>query len=442
MHLFVTDGNLRSTLAVVRGLGFEGVPVTVGAETASSLAGSSRYCRERVQYPSPLKEPRRFQEFLLEKLADCPAVLLPMSDITVRLAAELAPELMASGARWPFASQECVEQVQDKRHVLRVAASLGITCPDELLPEGSVIEDVAPRLRYPVVLKPRFSRYRQTDSWIKGQVRYAHNPAELINVYHACNRLIPDPLVQEWIEGVGCGVFLLLWDGELKAAFAHQRLREKPPAGGVSVLCESSPLDDRLVAQCTTLLSALRWQGPAMVEFKRDRSGQPVLMEVNGRFWGSLQLALDAGMNFPALLYRLATGERVSPRFDYRVGIRSRWLLGDFNQMLQRLLCRSSVGHIGPGNSRFRAVREFFDFGDPAVRFENPRRDDLGPFWSECASYLRRRMLPADWILASARTTRVPSVEQLPAARDLRFSPKSFAPLTGAIDREGGTGGK
>jgi len=326
-------------------------------------------------------------------MARRPGVLLPMSDMSVRLAAEVAPELMATGARWPFPSRECIEQAQDKRHVLKVAAGLGMACPRELLPEGSAVEDVAPTLRYPVVVKPRFSRYLRGDAWIHGRVQYAHNPAELIALYRACHNSIPNPLVQEWIEGVGCGVFVLLWDGQLKAACSHRRLREKPASGGVSVLCESTPLDERLLSDCINLLAALRWQGPAMVEFKLDRSARPVLMEVNGRFWGSLQLALDAGMNFPAMLYRLALGETLPSCSDYRIGVRSRWLLGDLDQLLLRLLRQEAVGRQVANGSRIQACRDFFDLPDTSVRLENPRWDDLRPFWFECGSYLRKKIL-------------------------------------------------
>lgn len=393
MRLFVTDGNLRSTLAVVRGLGQQGISATVGAETAGSLAGSSRYCRETVRYPSPMEQPRRFQEFLCQEMARRPGMLLPMSDVTMRLAAEVAPELMALGTRWPFPSLESIELAQDKRHVLKVASGLGMACPRELLPEASAVEDVAPTLRYPVVIKPRFSRYLHCDTWVQGSVQYADNPAELIALYRTCHSRIPNPLVQEWVEGVGCGVFVLRWDGQLKAAFSHRRLREKPASGGVSVLCESAPLDECLVGDCIHLLSALRWQGPAMVEFKLDRSARPVLMEVNGRFWGSLQLALDAGVNFPAMLYRLAVGETLPSCSDYRIGVRSRWLLGDLDRLLLRLLGRKATGRQVANGSRVQACREFLDFSATSGRLENPRWDDLRPFWFECGSYLRKRTL-------------------------------------------------
>src|SRR5207245_8993362 len=120
-------------------------------------------------------------------------------------------------------------------------------------------------------------------------------------------------LLQRWVEGIGEGFFALRWGGRTVAMFAHRRLREKPPVGGVSVYRESIPLDDALVGPGLRLLDALDWQGVAMVECKRDLiSGRHVIMEVNGRFWGSLQLAIDAGVDFPSLLVRCGAAAMVA----------------------------------------------------------------------------------------------------------------------------------
>src|SRR5262249_42882381 len=116
-------------------------------------------------------------------------------------------------------------------------------------------------------------------------------------------------LLQQRIVGPGVGIFLLLWSGGLVATFAHRRIREKPPSGGVSVYRESIAADPRLVACSLALLRQFAWEGVAMVEYKIDATtGVPYLMEINGRFWGSLQLAVDAGVNFPELLVSLALG--------------------------------------------------------------------------------------------------------------------------------------
>ena len=123
-------------------------------------------------------------------------------------------------------------------------------------------------------------------------------------------------LVQQRIVGPGVGIFLLLWDGAVRATFAHRRLREKPVSGGVSVYSESVSADPALVERSRQLLEQMQWSGVAMVEYKLEtKTGTPYLMEVNGRFWGSLQLAIDAGVDFPALLVAAATG---APLADYR----------------------------------------------------------------------------------------------------------------------------
>ncbi len=161
-------------------------------------------------------------------------------------------------------------------------------------------------------------------------------------------------LLQHWVAGVGEGFFALRWGGRTVATFAHRRLREKPPWGGVSVYRESIALDEALVGPGLRLLDALAWQGVAMIECKRQAAtGRQIIMEVNGRFWGSLQLAIDAGVDFPALLVRCAAGETVPEGGDYQVGVRSRWFWGDVDHLYLRLRDGSAAG------SRLGAVLAF-----------------------------------------------------------------------------------
>jgi predicted ATP-grasp superfamily ATP-dependent carboligase len=197
-------------------------------------------------------------------------------------------------------------------------------------------------------------------------------------------------LLQRRIVGPGSGIFLLVWDGKLVASFAHRRLREKPPAGGVSVYSESVPADPMLVEQGFRLLCHFGWQGVAMLEFKTDRStGRRYLMEVNGRLWGSLQLAVDAGVDFPALLVGCALGDTpVSP--GYRVGMRNRWWWGDVDHLLTRL--RRSAADLGlpPGApSRGQVLLDFLRVWRPGDRNEILRLTDPMPFVRETLGWLR-----------------------------------------------------
>jgi predicted ATP-grasp superfamily ATP-dependent carboligase len=400
VSVFVTDGEQRATLALVRALGREGIPVTVGSRGPSSLAGSSRYCGPSVRYPSPIEAADGFQRALLKAMQDGKyRLLFPMTDVTTRLVAQMR-EALAPLVRVPFPPEEQIERAQDKREVLLLARQLGIGSPGTyMLDEGESLADVGRRIRYPAVIKPRFSWWLRGGKWISGNVEYARDLQDLTDKYHKSDLLIPRPLVQEKIEGEGRGVFLLLWNGELKAAFCHRRLREKPPWGGVSVYRESIQFDQELVQKSFTLLQTIGWQGPAMVEFKTDRQdGQSKLMEVNGRFWGSLQLAIDAGMNFPLLLYRLANGEDVRCQLDYKVGVKSRWLLGDLDNLLIRLTHSGETnGDFRYETSKLRASLDFMKLYERDLHYEVFRFEDPAPGWYEWKSYVRellRRFSP------------------------------------------------
>lgn len=395
MSVLLTDGEQRSTLAVVRSLGRAGVKVVVGAESTLSLASSSRYCATRLCYPSPLDDPEAFLECITNEVRSGDnSVLIPMTEITTLVIAEAAQRFGADVVL-PIPKQEQISTAQDKRRVCLLARHLGINVPSTfMLSEDDRVEDLASKLPYPVVIKPRFSRLFHNGTWAVGSVDYAVSPKDLIAKYHAAHSRIPYPLVQERIEGEGRGVFLCIWGGELKAALCHRRLREKPPWGGVSVYSESIPLDQKLVEKSFELLRAIGWQGVAMVEYKVDgRDGRAKLMEINGRFWGSLQLAIDAGVDFPLILYRLASGEKVSPQFSYQVGTKFRWLLGDLDNLSIRLRRAWPLGYPRPSASRIRACCEFLKFYEINLHYDVARFGDLRPAWFELKAYMRTLLL-------------------------------------------------
>jgi predicted ATP-grasp superfamily ATP-dependent carboligase len=97
--------------------------------------------------------------------------------------------------------------------------------------------------------------------------------------------------------------------------YAHQRIREYPPEGGASA-CAVSRRDEELRRYADDLLSALDWHGVAMVEFKDTADGVPKVVEINPKFWGSLDLAIESGLNFPRALLELSAGTR---EFDFEL---------------------------------------------------------------------------------------------------------------------------
>jgi predicted ATP-grasp superfamily ATP-dependent carboligase len=198
-------------------------------------------------------------------------------------------------------------------------------------------------------------------------------------------------LVQERITGQGAGIFTLFNQGKPIVFFAHKRLREKPPTGGVSVLRESIPLDQGMKNHVVKLLSRLNWHGVAMVEFKlEEKTGIPYLIEVNGRLWGSLQLAIDAGVDFPYLLYKMALGELPDElATDYKTGVRSRWLLGDADHLYMRLLTNGS--YLPPHYpSKLKCIMDFLKLYEKNTRYEIESFSDPGPWLYEVKEYIRQ----------------------------------------------------
>jgi predicted ATP-grasp superfamily ATP-dependent carboligase len=135
------------------------------------------------------------------------------------------------------------------------------------------------------------------------------------------------------------------------------------------------------------LLDDLHWHGVAMVEFKQDAAdGLPKLMEINGRFWGSLQLAIDAGVDFPALLVS-AIASPPRPQEPYRVGVRSRWFWGDVDSLLTTFVAGGEAAW--PGQVKRRtALAGFVRFRGANLHYDNPKWDDPWPWAVESAQWL------------------------------------------------------
>lgn len=343
--VIVTDGEQRSALAIVRSLGAAGFRCVVTAQRRGDLAGASRFASRTVCVPDPLKAPGPFGDAVVKLVAEeCADIIIPVSEPA--LLALLPLRAALSPAVLPFPDAEIFASLADKQHVLDEAAQLGIAVPAQrTIASPEQIDCLEPSgIAFPVVLKPSRSVGEHHGVRQKFGVSYARDVAELRARLRALPAAAFPVLLQQRIVGPGIGIFLLMWDGEPRAEFAHRRLCEKPPTGGVSVYRESVPVDCVLRDRSRALLERLDWKGVAMVEFKVDaRTSTPYLMEINGRFWGSLQLAIDAGADFPRMLAAAALGDELPAAPAYRVGVRSRWWWGQMDHLVARARRRKAA---------------------------------------------------------------------------------------------------
>jgi predicted ATP-grasp superfamily ATP-dependent carboligase len=396
MNAVILDGEQRSALAATRSLGRRGIKVIVGAEKIPSLSSCSRYCGASFTYPSPYDDPDGFLRALKNlSRASRDSILFPMTDVTLTEILSNRMELPES-VLLPFVDYEKYLQVTDKIHLYRLGMEMNVPLPATLIStdfdDRENLMEAVRKFGFPVVVKPAFSKIRTGKGWIDAKVYHVREETNLRNVFsYDIFRHYPF-LVQKRIEGPGVGIFLLMKDGKVLARFAHRRIREKPPSGGVSVLCESIEPPADAIQAAVKILSELHWTGVAMVEFKIDREQNVAkLLEVNARFWGSLQLAISSGVDFPYLLFKLANGEKFEEPDSYTVGLRSRWELGDLDHLLLCLFKSPSKLNLLPNHpARGTLMKDFaFDFFRPSVRHEIWQDHDIRPFFHEMKGYVK-----------------------------------------------------
>jgi predicted ATP-grasp superfamily ATP-dependent carboligase len=194
-------------------------------------------------------------------------------------------------------------------------------------------------MHFPVVLKPKTSQEQSSEGSMlaTGRPRYARDANELVNAFTEMRRHCSSVLVQEFVEGTGTGYFALMKHGELRAEFAHRRIRDVHPTGSGSALRESILPAPQIREASLAMLRALNWHGVAMIEYRLRSDNVPVFLEINGRFWHSLPLACYAGADFPALVAKMAEFGDVDSPSPYKIGVQCRWLVGDFRHLVEVL---------------------------------------------------------------------------------------------------------
>ncbi|WP_156300689.1 ATP-grasp domain-containing protein [Thermococcus sp. EP1] len=325
--ILITDAQMRSSLAVIRSLGKKGLKITAGEETRFATGFFSKYVKERVVYSSPRKNPKGFIKFLKTILSkDEYEMLIPVADATLLQIIKHKEEL-EKYTTIPYPDYEKFIKAYDKGKVVKLAQKLRIPVPDtHFVQDSEELNTLAREIIYPVILKARFS-------FGSRGVRIANSRKELFEKYKELSEKFGNLiLLQEYIpKGDEIGVYTL-FDLTHKpvAVTVQRRIRSYPVSGGPSTLRETikGELAEKASKIAFTLLRELKWYGIAMVEFRVDpRDNTPKIMEVNPRFWGSLQLSILAGVDFPYLLYKLFTDKKVEPVLDYKEGVQCRWLL-------------------------------------------------------------------------------------------------------------------
>jgi len=329
--VLVLGGNDRAGLSIIRSLGRAGLDVHLGSYEQEDISRYSKYITSLFDLPQPLLEQQRFSDIVISAIKEEEFdLLIPVTDAVIVSLQPLYEEINR------FTRFVCPDDLGfgitfNKKNTLEYSAKFGFDFPGSILiscqSEKDKIEQIS---TYPLVLKPITSVV--VGKIGRRNVKIASGPGAASQILD--EMLVDGPvLVQEYFPGTGFGISVLVKNGIVKAAFQHKRLHE-PPLGGASSYRVSEPLDPVLMTKVTSMCRAMRWTGPVMFELRTNcATGATMLIEINGRFWGSLALAIFAGVDFPLLLYRLIVQNRDETQYDYRYPVFARYLPGELGWM-------------------------------------------------------------------------------------------------------------
>ncbi|HEX8443985.1 MAG TPA: carboxylate--amine ligase [Allosphingosinicella sp.] len=383
-------------LALVRELGRAGIEVHGVARDRRALGLYSRWLGQGHIRPQDEAGVLPLLRRIARRTGARFVMTVSMSD------ALLVREAADAGRLWGLTpllpSMAKLRLVNDKAEICRIAERLGIAVPYTWEPTLADLAAEWPGLSFPCVLKwrdPEQAVDLLSDAGLPLlKTEYVHDAGTLRRVLERYRPAGILPMVQSYVPGSGLGQMFVMRRGRATLRFQHRRLHEWPPEGGVSTLCESVGVDahPELMARSEALLREIGWEGPAMVEYRYDeRTGRAVLMEINGRFWGSLPLAVQAGAAFGlATYYALGLDRPLPTQRAYKVGLRCRFMIAETRRLLRILFARRSIPDKSLRFSRLRELASYVaGFVDGSRYYVFSWRDPL-PFFADMLFVLRR----------------------------------------------------
>jgi predicted ATP-grasp superfamily ATP-dependent carboligase len=401
-RILILDGHSSAALAFTRSLGRAGHQLSVGVDRKSfASACYSRYCKRCFRYSPAPEQPDSFAE---EILAFCAReqieLVLPMTDWTM-VPISRVRERFPANCKLALPPDGAILGASDKFQTVELARSLGIPGPKTVLVASAEELDALKDLTFPVVIKDRYSIRWTPVGGVAGTVRFAYNRDELARIVRERLESVQDVLLQEFVNGTGFGLAGCVRSDELCVPFEWQRVREINPCGSASSARRSVALENDMLMYSQKLLLALGFSGLAMVEFKRETgTGRAVFMEVNGRPWGSMQLSIYSGIDYPKYLVRSYLENELPPEhINYKSGITCRWLLGDMVHFTNVLAGRPQ-GWPGSFPGRFSTALKLAVPWYPGLRYDDFAAGDPKPGFAALANWFRQRIVkpkPADY---------------------------------------------
>ncbi|NPA71108.1 MAG: hypothetical protein GXO26_09910, partial [Crenarchaeota archaeon] len=218
-----------------------------------------------------------------------------------------------------------VRYASDKFKLGELCSKLGVLYPKTLLTKvenlDTCVRVIESEIGYPAVIKGRGDAARPT---------YVSDRDDLEETLRS--KIGYEVLVQEYVPGIGCGYFAIALEGRPLIEYTHVRLIEEKASGGPSVASKLD-FDIELIHVGRRFLSYLKWTGPVMIEMKRHvETGDIYVIEINPKFWGSLELSYASGLDLTCELLKICN-EDVKCEHDVHIGNIFYWVIASMHYL-------------------------------------------------------------------------------------------------------------
>ncbi len=356
--ILVIANEYYASLAAVRALRMAGYEPWVGSTTHDGYAQRSRAAQGVLSLPSPYAGERAFVDAVAAAVASCgAAAVLPASEGAVIALSAF------DGVVHGLSNRDAILAVTDKDSLATLASGSGVSTPRGRTIEPGEVPTGDGELQFPAVVKPRGRATKNAAAIdeLPDAVKVT-SLSELTRVVASRPELAW--LVQPFLRGRLTAVAGVSHDGEVLCTVHQAARRTFPHDCGVSAFAETVPRDRRLDEGLRRLLAASGLNGIWEAQFIATSDGS-YLIDLNPRPYGSLALAVAAGVNLPAVWIDALLG-RGRPIGEYRVGQRFRAEMRELGFLSQALASRNVRAAAAVLVPRRRTTHAVFSVRDPA----------------------------------------------------------------------------
>ncbi|PHR95611.1 MAG: hypothetical protein COA78_29885 [Blastopirellula sp.] len=387
MKILILDSHSNAGLACIQSLGKAKHDIFSASNKESSLSNSSVYGGNNYIYPDPMLSAIEFTDWIIKFQSEFRFdFILAVTDNTIYPLMEVTDPDLDKVLILP--NKATFEYAFNKEKTLLLAKKLNIPVPSNSYVTTDNF-DIGDFTSYPLFVKPVQSKGVSENGSFNLQPVLVESASELSTSVNKFLKYTPVQ-IQQCVPGVGVGIEVLCKQGKIIRAFAHKRLHEIPLTGGGSSYRKSIPMPADLYQYSEQLMRSLNWHGVAMVEFKSENNNH-WLMEINGRFWGSLPLAIHSGIDFPKLLIDMLSEKNIPLEYSYNENLYVRNILKDLDWFKLNIRADKSNPRLithGVGLSIFEILRVF----TPKEKWDHFDLRDLGVFKKQISMIVRKEI--------------------------------------------------